>query len=656
MRVASIAASVAVPAQADDKIAAASLGGRVVELLWVAEDRNWPAGGWRLERVAGSGTPAVVAGRIEPGSDRAALAKLKPEEARGVQSFAEKLKRGTLTDQEREAADIIYVIAAVTKPDYGRALGLRYRDARAPAGTVRYRLVALDAEGKTIRTVESKPLDPAQRTPLPRPPENASVDFAGEGLAISWNEPSVVEAAPVVGYRVLRIVENRPTNLTPELLLRGKNTGTPRVNFFDREAPRDRAFTYVLTSIDLFGRSSAPSRIEVPLDRLARAIAPTGLAATPGEESAALTWDAVTHPGVRGYALERSLFVGGPYEVVTRDGLPAGTLAFADGNLRGATTYYYRVRVFDTGGELGVPSLPVRVVPLSSNAPAAPTGLKAKAGKTRVELSWDEATLPVAGYFIFRKLESEKEWKRLNGVVTPEALYRDQFELGAYGGVTFLYRVQAIGLDNREGAFSELVRVSFDAVADLAAPRITEASGEGGVAHLAFELTAPKGSVRFLLLRRDAEDLPPAVVGGAIPADLREVSDADVTAGSTYWFELVAIDGNGNRSDPSDRVIVTVGASELPVPPKPAVSFRARPFPYVALSLRSIPPKLVAVVEERDASGKWLEVAGPVAAAGTVNLTHLPEGAQSIDYRVVFLAANGARGQPSEPVTVQVGR
>ncbi len=148
----------------------------------------------------------------------------------------------------------------------------------------------------------------------------------------------------------------------------------------------------------------------------------------------------------------------------------------------------------------------------------------------------------------------------------------------------------------------------------------------------------------------------PAVVGGAIPADQLEVSDADVLAGSTYWYELVAIDGDGNRSDPSDRVIVTVGAPELPVPPKPAALFRARPFPYVALSLRSIPPKLVAVVEERDASGKWLEVAGPVAAAGTVNLTDLPQGAQSIDYRVVFLAANGARGQPSEPVTVQVGR
>ncbi len=379
--VALIAASVAVPARADDKITAASLGGRVVELLWVPEDRSWPAGGWRLERVAGSGAPAVVAARIEPGSDRAAMAKLKPEEARGVLSFAEKLKRGTLTDQEREAADIIYVIAAVTKPDYGRALGLRYRDARAPAGTVRYRLVALDAEGKTIRTAESKPLDPAQRTPLPRPPENASLDFAGEGLAISWNEPSVVEAAPVVGYRVLRIENNRPTNLTPELLLRGKNTGTPRVNFFDREAPRDRAFTYVLTSIDLFGRSSAPSRIEVPLDRLARAIAPTGLAATPGEESAALTWDAVTHPGVRGYALERSLFVGGPYEVVTRDGLPAGTLAYADGNLRGATTYYYRVRVFDAGGELGVPSLPVRVVPLSSIRAGRPNRAQGRGGQ-----------------------------------------------------------------------------------------------------------------------------------------------------------------------------------------------------------------------------------------------------------------------------------
>jgi len=642
-------------AHADDKLVAGSLGGRVVELLWVPERSNWPAGGWRLERVAGSGSPAVVAERIVPGGDRAAMAKLKPEEARGVQTFADKLKRGTLTDKERESADVVFLIAAVTKPDYGRALGLRYRDTRAPAGTVRYRLVALDSAGKTIRTVESKPLDANQRAPLPRPPDNASVDFAGEGLVVSWSEPSLVEAAPVVGYRVLRIENNRPTNLTPELLLRSKNADTPRVNFFDREAPRDRAFTYVLTSIDLFGRSSPPSRVEVPLDRLARAIAPTGLAAIPGEESASLTWDGVPHPGVRGYALERSLFVGGPYEVATRDGLPVDTLAYTDENLRGATTYYYRVRIVDAGGELGVPSLPVRVVPLASAAPAAPTGLNAEAGKTRVQLSWDEAPSPVAGYFVFRKLESEREWKRLNGVVTPESVYRDRFEVWAYGGITFLYRVQAIGFDDREGAFSEPVRVVFDSVADLSAPHITDASGEGGVARLTFESAAPKNSARFLLLRSDAEDSPSAVIGGAIPADQRAVSDPDVTAGASYRYELVAVDGDGNRSDPSNRVIVTIGAPDLPAPPKPAASFRARPFPYVSLALRTIPPKLVAVIEARDASGKWLEVAGPVAAAGTVNLTHLPEGVGSIDFRVVFLAANGARSQPSEPVTVQVG-
>jgi hypothetical protein len=640
-------------AVADDKIIGASLGGRVVELLWVPEDLSWPAGGWRLERIGADGAAKLVKDKVGPGLDRQALGKLPAAERRGIDSFAGKLRDGTLTDNEREAADTIFVIAAILKPDHGRALGLRYRESNVPNGVVRYRLTALDADGNEIRNVESATVDTRQRTPLPPTPEEARADIAGEGVVVSWNAPPVSEVAPVAGYRLLRVDGNKATNLTPELLLKGK--AVERVIYLDREASRDRALTYVLTSVDLFGRVSAPVRIPLPLGEIARAIAPEGLSGEAGVESAALSWSAVRHPGVRGYALERSLFAGGPYEVVTPSGLELGVLAYSDEGLRAASTYYYRVRVFDAEGNLGRPSLPVRVVPLSSGRPGAPADLKAEAGRTRVELTWAEPEKPVAGYFVYRRLKDEREWKRLNGVVTPETLYYDRFEPGAFSSAELLYRVQAIGYDDAEGAFSREVRVAVADTALPSVPRIVDASGEGGVATLHFALgdASAKGA-RFIVLRSAAEDSLPEPVGEPVAAEESEYVDSAVEAGASYWYRVVALDAAGNRSDESDSVIVTVFPGDLPKPPKPAVAYRARPFPYVALTLRNLPEKLTAMVEARADGGKWLIVAGPLGASGTVNLTQLPESASAIEYRVYYLAANGARGGASEPVTVRV--
>jgi hypothetical protein len=650
-----VAATIASAALANDRIVAASLGGRVVELLWVPEDSNWPAGGWRLERIGADGAVKLVNEKVGPGEDREALAKLSAEERRGIQSFAGKLRDGTLTDEEREEAHTIFVIAAILKPDHGRALGLRYRESLVPNGVLRYRLTALDADGNELRTVETDPLDTRQQTPLPPAPEEAAANVAGEGIVVSWNAPPQSEVAPVAGYRLLRVDGNTAINLTPDLLL--KDRETVRVTWLDREAPRDRALTYVVTSVDLFGRASAPARVSLPLGEIARAIAPDGLAAEAGVESAALKWSAVRHPGVRGYAVERSLFAGGPYEVVTPDGLDLKTLAFADNGLRPASTYYYRVRIFDAEGNLGRPSFPVRVVPLSSGPPAAPADLTAEAGRTRVTLTWAEPEKPVAGYFVYRRLKDEREWKRLNGVVTPETLYYDSFEPGALSGAELFYRVQAIGFDDAEGAFSREVRVALADTALPNVPRITDASGEGGVATLHFALgDADAKGARFIVLRSAAVDAPPEPVGDPVAGDRREYVDTAVEAGASYWYSVVALDAAGNRSDPSDSVIVTVFPADIPAPPKPAAAYRARPFPYVALTLRNLPEKLTAIVEARADGGKWLIVAGPLGAAGTVNLTQIPDGAAAIEYRAYYLAANGARGTASEPVTVKVGR
>ncbi len=359
----------------------------------------------------------------------------------------------------------------------------------------------------------------------------------------------------------------------------------------------------------------------------------------------------MTQPGAAGYLVERSLFVGGPYEALTPDGLPMVTRRYESTGLAPGTRYYFRVRVFDGDGNLGDPSLPVNATPTAAGPPTAPQNLTADGGVTRVALAWDAPSSPVAGYFVYRRLDEETTWKRLNGTITPEPLYFDRFERGAFSQAKVFYRVQAIGPDNQAGAFSAEVAVTFGDDVPPPVPEITEASGTDGAAHLTFAPGAPEDdSTQFVVLRAEDEHVPGEVVGDTLIGSARSFDDADVTVGVPYWYEIVALDAAGNRSGVSNRVLVTVEAPALPAPSAPQATYHGAPFPYVELTLAAPPDKAQAIVEARAGGGKWRVVAGPVKDVTTINLTNLPPGAPSIDYRVVYRAANGARGEPS-PVT-----
>ncbi len=665
MRLAALALSVlltvivvvsASAAFADDHIAVASLGNGSLDLVWIPEHGGWPAGGWRLDRVTAAGE-VTIAARLGPGLDTAALAGLTREQADGIAAFATKLRSGTLSDEERGSADTVLVIAAMTHTDYGRALGLRFRDVGVPAGDTRYRLTALDAAGRPLRSVETDPVDPATPTPLPFAPEQVAVDVTSDGFVLSWAEPQNLDAAPIVGYRVTRAEGAAETDLTPDLVLRAaKGSGgdqSGRLTFVDRDPVRDRSSAYAIASVDLFGRASTPKRVAVSLGDVARASAPDDVSVTPGIGAAVVSWSSVTQAGVDGYVVERSLFAGGPYEALTPDGLPPDATRYESDGLSPGTSYYFRVRVFDREGGLGRPSLPVKTTPLAAGPPAAPANLAADAGVTRVTLTWDEADTPAAaGYFVYRRLDGETTWMRLNGEITPELMFYDRFERGAFNRSKVFYRVQAIGYDNQQSPFSDEVAVTFGDVLPPPAPVITASDGDGGTAHIAFAPGAPEGDTTgFVVLRADDERRPAEVIGEVLPATARIYDDADAAAGSIHWYEVVALDAAGNRSDPSNRVAVAVAAPALPAPPAPQAAYHATPFPYVELTVAAPPENVQLMVEARE-RGKWLTVAGPITDVTTINLTDLPAGADTVDYRVVYQAVNGARGTPSPEVAV----
>jgi hypothetical protein len=122
----------------------------------------------------------------------------------------------------------------------------------------------------------------------------------------------------------------------------------------------------------------------------------------------------------------------------------------------------------------------------------------------------------------------------------------------------------------------------------------------------------------------------------------------------TYWYSVVAVDKNGNRSAPSDATAVRVGEAVLTAPPRPALEYRARPYPAVTIGFPRAPAGVSVVVERKAAGEKvWTLAAGPLPPGATSGIDAKPVSG-AVEYRLYYRAATGADGPPSPAVTVNV--
>jgi hypothetical protein len=313
--------------------------------------------------------------------------------------------------------------------------------------------------------------------------------------------------------------------------------------------------------------------------------------------------------------------------------------------------------------------------PANPGKPPKVAGLVAEAGQTRVRLTWQPVSFPVAGYFVERRgavssgaasavatsasspeAMTPANWVRLNPHVTPEPLYDDYF--GQASDTKFEYRIVAIAFDNGEGPASDPTTVALPNLTLPEAPTITGATGAEGKVLLSFSPALPEErTAQFLVLRGGSPDDLGVVIGDPLPGSARQFQDLYVAAGESYWYRLVALDKAGNRSDPTAPVAVRVGSPTIPKPETPAVQFASKPYPKVTLQFAKAPAGLAVVLERQSAqSGAgigsgWIRIAGPVQDQTTLSDNAPPE-TRPLLYRLSYISADGKVGPASDAVTV----
>ena len=538
---------------------AASDGKGHVSLLWFPPPANWPAGGWKLSDSTGQ----IIAPQIKIG-DAAALKALSVEDADAVSKLQPVLAKPDASAQHKNLVAIL-ALKAFSDSNYARALGLSWTLDNVAPGSRTYKAEGLDDAGKIVGPqLTSSAVDSSQATPPPPGPADVQAKGDHSGVSLAWTPAAENRQLPVISYAIERDgggQSGAAVNAKPVIV--GTHWDPKVPLFLDRNAPGNDTLTYHIFSVDVFGRRSAAGTVRIFYPDFNALAPPEPVSATAGVAKIVIAWKAEQKANLAGYIVERSFLEGGPYEVLTAQALPPATAQYGDAAVRGGSSYYYRVRAVNSRGDLGNPSSAVLAQPKNPAAPPKIEGLAADLGQTRVRLSWKPVSFPVAGYFIERRsitgIAGAEKWVRLNSHVTPEPLYDDY--LGGTSDAKMEYRIVPVAFDNAEGPASNSVQV---AVADRSVPfppSITDSSGVGGKALLSFMPASPsEKTAQFLVVRSASSKDLGVVIGDPLPGSARQFTDLYVSPGKNYWYRLVAVDKNGNRSDPTQPVAIHVGA------------------------------------------------------------------------------------------------
>ncbi|GAB4486177.1 MAG: hypothetical protein OHK006_13630 [Thermodesulfovibrionales bacterium] len=647
------ASSASAAKQEKGAVWASSDGKGTVALFWVPAHGVWPSGGWQLERVS-TGRSTVVAKRLMPGTDAEALAAIDAKEAAGIRSFSDKLAAGRLSAQEQALSSAVLGLKAMTDFTYGRALGLRYVDREAGASEVSYRLTALDSSGRPGAVLQSAKLRPDQPTPLPAPFTNLKAAQDNGRVLLTWDMPEQNRDIPTVAFSVERRTADGVDTLTPKPVLVIEPADRKRAagpNFIDSKPLVEAEATYLVYAVDMFGRRSAAAQAGVFVPDMSSLVPPSQVVAMAEEGRNEITWKLNQSPNTTGYIVERSFLFDGPYENLTPKGLRRTETSFRDTDIMPGTAYYYRVKSVDPRGVAGHPSQAAMAQALGEGQPPAPEGVKAEVGLNRVRITWEPVNYPVAGYFIYRRAGGKDAWFQLNERLTPEPLYDEHFS--EQNGATFFYRVVAVGFDSKASRESREVEAVLPDNLPPSPPRIRGADGSKGRAAIQFVPANPESDTRqFLVLRSDNERELGIVISEPLAASARSYEDVFVEPGRTYWYRVAAVDQAGNRSDTSPPVAVLIGTPDIPQPKKPGVSVQKSPFEHVKVTLDPAPFGLMSVVQVKRGGSGWKTLSGPSGTMTDAADANPAKG--KVSYRVVYQTSNGAQGNPSEPVEIEI--
>ncbi|MFN8158810.1 MAG: hypothetical protein U0R68_15440 [Candidatus Nanopelagicales bacterium] len=345
---------------------------------------------------------------------------------------------------------------------------------------------------------------PAAPTNLVATPGNATV-------GLSWTAPAGATSYAV--YRGGVVVATTATPTWTDTTVSNGTTYSYYVVAYKQNSPASAA------SATVTAKPVAP-----PLST------PTGLAATPGDATVALTWSSVA--GATGYDVYR-----GGVKLTS-----VATPAYTDNTVSNGTTYSYYV-IATSATSSSAQSATVSATP-AAPAPGAPTGLSGVAGDQTATLTWNVVT-GATSYNLYR-----------NGTLLKTGITGNTYTDSALtNGTAYTYQVTVIKT-GVESAKSASVQVTPFVITPTAPTGLMATAGDAQVA-LSW---SPTANAQGYKLYRGA-----TLIATLVSPTTSFVDSTGLTNGTAYSYTVYAT--NGSATSPASAAVTATPMAPAPGQP-----------------------------------------------------------------------------------------
>jgi len=385
--------------------------------------------------------------------------------------------------------------------------------------TYYYTVAAINSVGQGPNSTETS------ATPLavPTEPLNLQATSGNRQVTLTWSAPLSDGGNPIINYTVYR-------GLTPggeSYLIKIGNVLT----YDDTGLINGRTYYYQVSATN--GVGEGPRSAEVGGIPGSTPSAPIGLAASPGNRQAILTWSPPADNGglaITSYSIYRGNFSGGETLLITI----GNVLTYTDTGLANGQTYYYKVSAWNAMGE-GAKSNEASTTP--AVPPSEPSDLIANGGIGQVSLQWlppiDNGGSPVTGYRVYKGTSpgGETLLVTLGNVQT----YLDG---GLNKGTAYYYQVTAL---NAVGEGRRSVERSATTAAEPAAPRNPWAVAGNGQVRLSWSVPSLDGGAPITNYRIYKGTSPSGEIFFLELGNVLTYTDTGLTNGQAYYYLVSAV-------------------------------------------------------------------------------------------------------------------
>ncbi|SDS43056.1 S8 family serine peptidase [Opitutus sp. GAS368] len=270
--------------------------------------------------------------------------------------------------------------------------------------------------------------------------------------------------------------------------------------------------------------------------------APSNLSATATSSSAInLTWTN-NATNAQGNTVERSTDNATFTQIAS---LAAGTTSYSDTGLTASTTYYYRVRAFNSAGNSAYSNTASAATQSPPpTIPAAPSNLSATAtSSSAINLTWTDNTNNEDGFRVERSTDNTT-FTQVASLAANSTSYSDT---GLAASTTYYYRVRAFNSAGNSG-YSNTASATTQAPPPTvpAAPSNLSASATSSSA-INLTWTNNATNAQGNTVERSTDNATFTQIA-SLAAGTTSYSDTGLTASTTYYYRVRAFNSAGNSA------------------------------------------------------------------------------------------------------------